>query len=140
MMSKQKKKLFLLLGIFVALVALYFAVIVPLVESGQLPLDTDPPETVGGEVIGAGDRYMIYPQVERKNIRSLKVENEHGSYEFYLDQNGVFQLRGHEGVAYDQTKFANLVTSVGYPLAKVKVMDNATDADLEEFGLLTPRA
>ena len=140
MMSKQKKKLFLLLGIFVALVALYFAVIVPLVESGQLPLDTDPPETVGGEVIGANDRYMIYPQVERKNIRSLKVENEHGSYEFYLDQNGVFQLRGHEGVAYDQTKFANLVTSVGYPLAKVKVMDNATDADLEEFGLLTPRA
>ena len=140
MMSKQKKKLFLLLGIFVALVALYFAVIVPLVESGQLPLDTDPPETVGGEVIGAGDRYMIYPQVERKNIRSLKVENGDGSYEFYLDQNGVFQLRGHEGVAYDQTKFANLVTSVGYPLAKVKVMDNATDADLEEFGLLTPRA
>ena len=81
MMSKQKKKLILLLGIFAALLALYFAVIVPLVESGQLPLDTDPPDTVDGEVIGVGDRYMIYPQVEREKIRSLKVENEHGSYE-----------------------------------------------------------
>lgn len=140
MMSKQKKKLILLLGIFAALLALYFAVIVPLVESGQLPLDTDPPDTVDGEVIGVGDRYMIYPQVEREKIRSLKVENEHGSYEFYTDKNGTFQIRGHEGVAYDQTKFANLVTSVGYPLAKVKVVDNATDQELEEFGLLTPRA
>lgn len=140
MMSKQKKKLILLLGIFAALLALYFAVIVPLVESGQLPLDTDPLDTVDGEVIGVGDRYMIYPQVERENIRSLKVENEHGSYEFYTDKNGDFQLRGYEGVTYDQTKFSNLVTSVGYPLAKVKVVDNATDAELEEFGLLTPRA
>ena len=140
MISKQKKKLFLLLGIFVALVALYFAVIVPLVESGMIPVETNPPETVEGEVIGLNDRYMIYPQVERKGISSLKVENAHGSYEFYQDKNGAFQLRGLEGVAYDQTKFANLVTSVGYPLAKVKVVDNATDEELENFGLLTPRA
>ena len=140
MMSKQKKKLFLLLGIFVALVALYFAVIVPLVESGVISVETNPPETVEGEVIGLNDRYMIYPQVERKAISSLKVENGHGSYEFYQDKTGTFQIRGLEGVAYDQTKFANLITSVGYPLAKVKVVDNATDAELENFGLLTPRA
>lgn len=140
MMSGQKKKLILLLGIFAALVALYFVVIVPLVESGQIPVDTTPPETEAGEVIGLNDRYMIYPQVERKGIQSLKIENGYGSYEFYQDAKGNFQIRDHEGVAFDQTKFANLVTSVGYPLAKVKVMDNATDEDLENFGLLTPRA
>lgn len=140
MMSKQKKKLILLAILFAVLVIAYFVVVVPLVESGESGDDTNPPETVDGEIIGLNDRYMMYPQVERESMKSLKIENEHGSYEFYLDKDGTFQLRGYEGVAYDQTKFANLVTSVGYPLAKVKVVDNASDKELKEYGLDNPRA
>lgn len=140
MMSKQKKKLILLAALFALLVIVYFAVVVPLVESGEAGDETNPPETVDGEIIGLNDRYMMYPQVERESMKSLKIENEHGSYEFYLDKNGDFQLRGYEGVTYDPTKFANLVTSVGYPLAKVKVVDNASDKELAEYGLDNPRA
>ena len=140
MMSKQKKKLILLAALFAVLVIVYFVVVVPLVESGEAGEDTNPPETVAGEIIGLNDRYMMYPQVVRENMKSLKIENDQGSYEFYLDKNGDFQLRGFEGVTYDQTKFANLVTSVGYPLAKVKVVDNASDKELKEYGLDDPRA
>ena len=140
MNTRLKKTALILGGVFVALLILYFAVIRPIVNAVEETPETEPLETVAGEVVGINDRYMMYPQIERKGMQSIAVENEYGSYEFYRDANGDFQIRGFEGTAYDLTLFSNLVTSTGYTLSKVKVVDNATDAELEEYGLDHPKA
>lgn len=138
--SKQKRPVVVCAILFVVLLIAYFAVVRPLVNSGLEAEETEPLETVEGEVIGINDRYLMFPQVERKNMQSIKVENEYGTYEFYRDANGDFQIRGFEGTSFDLTKFSSLVTSCGYTLAKVKVVDNATDAELQEYGLDKPAA
>lgn len=140
MMSKQKKPILICAVIFAVLLAAYFIVIVPLVESGNEEEETDPLETISGEVVGVNDRYMMYPQVERSGMSSIRVENEYGTFEFYRDANNDFQIRGYEGTAYNLELFSQLVTSTGYTLSKVKVVDNASDAQLEEYGLLEPQA
>ncbi len=140
MNARLKKTALILGGVFVVLLILYFAVIRPIVNAVEEAPETEPLETVAGEVVGINDRYMMYPQIERKGMQSIAVENEYGSYEFYRDANGDFQIRDFEGTAYDLTLFSNLVTSTGYTLSKVKVVDNATDAELEEYGLDHPKA
>ncbi len=138
--SKQKRPVIICATIFVVLLIAYFAVVRPLVNSGIEEETKAPIETVEGEVIGINDRYLMFPQVERKGMQSIKVENEYGTYEFYRDSEGDFQIRGYEGTSFDLTKFSSLVTSAGYTLAKVKVLDNATDAELKEYGLDKPKA
>ena len=54
-LSKQKKKLILLAALFALLVIVYFVVVVPLVESGEAGDETNPPETVDGEIIGLNE-------------------------------------------------------------------------------------
>ena len=138
--SRQKRPVIICAAIFVVLLIAYFAVVRPLVNSGLEEETKAPIETVEGEVVGINDRYLMFPQIERKGIQSIQVENEYGTYEFYRDKNDEFQIRGFEGTAFDLTKFSSLVTSAGYTLAKVKVVDNATDAELKEYGLDKPKA
>ena len=140
-MNARLKKLAVICGsVFVALLIVYFAVVRPIVNRAEETPETEPLETEAGEVIGINDRYMMYPQIERKGMQSIRVENEYGTYEFYRDANGDFQIRGFEGTPYDLTIFSSLVTSTGYTLSKLKVVDNATDAELEEYGLDKPAA
>ena len=138
--SRQKRPVIICAAIFVVLLIAYFAVVRPLVNSGLEEETKAPIETVEGEVVGINDRYLMFPQIERKGIQSIQVENEYGTYEFYRDKNDEFQIRGFEGTSFDLTKFSSLVTSAGYTLAKVKVVDNATDAELKEYGLDKPKA
>ncbi len=140
-MNARLKKLAVVFGgVFVGLLIVYFAVVRPIVNRAEEKPETEPLETVAGEVIGINDRYMMYPQVERKGMQSILVENEYGTYEFYRDANGDFQIRGFEGTPFDLTVFSSLVTSTGYTLSKLKVVDNATDAELAEYGLDKPQA
>ncbi len=140
MIAKQKKLLILCAVIFAVMLVLYLAVVRPLVNT-EMPEETKKPvETVEGEAVSNNGRIFMFPHVERAGMQSIKIENQYGSFEFYRDANNDFQLRGFEGVAYDLTKFSTLVTNVGYTLAKVKVVDNATDAELQEYGLDDPQA
>lgn len=139
MMSKQKRLFILCAAVFAVLLVVYFAVIRPLTKTEETK-ETQPLETLPGEAAGINGRYLMFPQVERKGMQSILVENEYGTYEFYRDANGDFQIRGFEGTAFDLTKFSGLVTSCGYTLAKLKVVDNATDAELAEYGLDQPQA
>lgn len=138
-MTKQKRFSLICLIVFAALLIAYFAVIRPLTAVSD-EKETTALETLPGEAAGVNGRYLMFPQVERKGMQSILVENEYGTYEFYRDANGDFQIRGHEGTAFDLTKFSSLVTSCGYTLAKLKVVDNATDAELAEYGLDKPAA
>ena len=134
-MKRRKIILLVLAAVFVIATVLYFAVIRPYVENddGEKLL---PPETQEGESLGTSDRYQIFKQITRDQLQSIKVTNEHGTYEFYRDNNGEFQIRGHEGVAYDLELFSELVVSAGYPLARLKVANNSDR--YEEYGLDDP--
>lgn len=126
-----------LAAVFVVGLILYFAVIAPFVanDDGEKKL---PPETQEGESLGTSERYQIFGKIERERLQSIKVTNENGSFEFYRDNNNEFQIRGHEGIAYDLQLFSELVTSGGYPLAKHKVASNADE--YEQYGLNDPVA
>jgi len=127
--------MWVLLAVFVVATVAYFAFFRPLLteDDGEKEL---PPETQEGESLGTSNRYQIFDQIERDNLQSIVVTNEHGTYEFYRDNNGEFQIRGHEGIAYSPEMFSELVVSAGYPLAKLKVADNADK--YEEYGLNDP--
>ncbi len=132
-MIKRQKTLIIALGAGVLLLlALYLAVLRPLFlqnDSGT------PLETLEGEQVGVNDRYLMFEHVERDRIESIRVENEHGSFEFYRNAAGSFFLRGYEDFPYDAERFSVLVTSTGYTIAKTKVMDNATEEQLADYGL-----
>ena len=139
MKIKQQKAIAIVLGIlFIALLVIYFAVIAPLLSDGD---DTVVPlETLEGEAVGTNNRYLLFPQTERSGIQSVEVHNEYGTYTFYRDASDNFQLKGFEGMSYNQELFASFVVSAGNTLAMMKVTDNATPEQMKEYGLDNPQA
>ena len=94
-------------------------------------------DSAGGEVLGFSDRIMLFPQITQSNMQSIKVTNEHGTYEFYRDENGTVKIKGFEDsiMSYDQTLFASLCVSCGYTLSMQKLdlsPENANAPRLED--------
>lgn len=140
MISKQKKLLIVCVAVFALLLVAYLAVIRPMVNTPDDEVQTEPQDTVAGEVLSSGGRYFMFPQIQRATMQSVSVTNQYGTYEFCRDTNGDFQIKGYEGTPFDSTLFSSLVTSAGYTLAKQKVADNASEAQLAEYGLTEPQA
>ena len=89
-----------------------------------------PVETEGNENVGYNDRVLIFPHVEKKNILSLEVHNEYGSYTFQrvnedleLDASGDFIIKGSPLTSYNQELFAELYVGAGYTLTLMKIKD-----------------
>lgn len=81
---KSKKLIITLSSVFVLLVALLFAVVLPIVNSGD---DTTTPAPVPLE--GEGVLYgslMTYPQVKEESIESISILNDNGGYSFAKDE------------------------------------------------------
>ena len=80
-------------------------------------------DSAGGEVLGFSDRIMLFPQITQTNMQSIKVTNEHGSYEFYRDETGSVKIRGFEDslTTYNPELFASLCVSCGYTLSMQKL-------------------
>lgn len=90
--------------------------------------DYIPVDTEGNENVGFNDRVLIFPHVEKKNILSLQVSNEHGSYTFQrvnekneLDPKGDFVIKGSPLTPYNQELFAELYVGAGYTLTLMKI-------------------
>lgn len=90
--------------------------------------DYIPVDTEGNENVGFNDRVLIFPHIEKKNILSLEVHNEHGVYTFQrvnenmeLDKNGDFIIKGSPLTAYNQELFAELYVGAGYTLTLMKI-------------------
>lgn len=77
----------------------------------------------GGELLGYSDRIMMFPQISQDNTYSVKVTNEYGTYEFYRNEKGDVKIKGFEDslIQYDQTLFASLCVSCGYPITMQKL-------------------
>ncbi len=133
MIKKQQILIIVLALLFVALIVGYFAIVRPMVNAVEPEVTTEPLETVAGEVVGHGDRYLMFAHTEKEDIRSIEVHNEHGTYTFYRDADGNFQIKGHEGITYDQELFSYLVVSSGYTLSMTKV---EKPISMEEYGVV----
>lgn len=94
-------------------------------------------DTVEGEELGTQDRIQIYKQIKQDDIDTLEIHNEYGSYIFYVDKDGDFQIKGFEGTPYSRVMFSSLAVSCGYTLSTRKIEDPIKDENglYTEYGL-----
>ena len=103
-------------------------------------------DTVESEVEGFNSRLLMFPHIEKKNIRQLDVHNSNGSFTFVryniekdkVDNSSDFIIKGSPLTAYDQEMFASLYVSAGYTLTTLKIKDPIKDenGEFSEYGLV----
>ncbi len=103
-------------------------------------------EAEGMEEYGANYRIMMFPNVEKKNIRSLEVVNSEGSFTFHrfnvatnqVDDSCDFIIKGSPFTSYNQELFGTLYTNAGYTLTTLKLEDPIKDenGEFSEYGLV----
>ena len=94
-------------------------------------------DTEEGEEVGTANRIQMFKQIKQDSIDKLEIHNEHGSFTFYVDKDGDFQIKGYEGTPYSQVMFSSLAVSCGYSLSTRKIQDPIKDANglYTEYGL-----
>jgi len=140
-LKKRNLAILVLAVVFVALAAVYFAVIRPLVsvaEDDSVSLDLMDGESA---ITNKLTTFYIFDPISRDAISSIEVENEFGGYtlkrsttDFYLD--------GLKGLPIDDNLLASLIVTAGTPIAMMRVaqgIENDTNA-LAEYGLDEPQA
>ena len=102
-------------------------------------------DTEGSEELGFNQRILMFQHLEKKNILSIDVFNENGSFSFVrvndegkISSSGSFVLANAPTVQYDQELFASLYVDAGYTLTTSKIADPIKDANGEfsEYGLV----
>ena len=100
---------------------------------------------VDNEVVGFNFRRLLFPHIEKKNILSLEVHNDTGTFTFArineqgdIDPAGDFIIMGSPMTVYDQELFASLYVSAGYTISTRKIEDPIKDAEgkFSEYGLV----
>lgn len=118
-------------------------------ETGEYEIQAvleDYSNTEGNEVVGFNFRRLLFPHIEKKNIRSLEVHNDTGSYTFArvnvetgeIDNTSDFIILGSAMTTYDQELFASLYVSAGYTISTRKIENPIKDANgqFTEYGLV----
>ena len=74
-------------------------------------------DAAGGESLGVGKRVLIFPQILQKDLYSISVQNEYGSYTIERDANGSFVFAGidNPNVTYNAQAFSAFTVGAGYP-------------------------
>lgn len=145
MKIKNRTVTAIILGVlFAALVAVYFIFVNPLLgenDDGRVELDL-----LDGEVL-ITDRltnFYIFQPIPRSEIRTIEVENEHGTFSVKQDKKSAsgFSLEGITALPLDDNKLASLVVTTGTPVAMMRAAENLGDdrEKLAEFGLDEPQA
>ena len=145
-MTKKKIISFIALGaVLILLIAAYVIVQVtrPKPEEKKPP-ELLPKEKLGendpGEELDAGVRILIFPRRDRTKIAKISVHNEHGDYTMIKGAGDAFSVEGFDGAYLDDQKTAALVVTAGYAVTSQRLVDEATDEELEKYGLAEPSA
>lgn len=64
---------------------------------------------------------LMYPLLERGDIKSIQVVNEKDSFAFEKDKDGYFVIRGRDDVAYNTTMLATLIAVTGYTRTQMRL-------------------
>lgn len=134
--KKQLRSLIIAAVVFALMLTVYLAVILPMMNETAV---TEPVTLLEGEAAGPNNLILIFPQVTRDKVSSIEVHNEYGEYTF-VNKNNSFVIKGHEDIPVINEGFSALVVAAGYSLASDRVTTEATEADLERFGLDEPSA
>ncbi len=104
-------------------------------------------DTEGNEVVGFNSRILMFPHIEKSNLRSLEVHNSSGTFTFYrynintglVDDTCDFVIKGSILTSYNQELFASLYVSAGYTITTRKIIDPIKDGNGEfsEYGLVS---
>lgn len=138
--KKQRTLIIVLAALFLALLALYFVVIRPmLMENNDVGNGL---ELMDGEV-KISDKltnFYIFESIPRSNMQSIIVENSYGKFEIFRDSSDAFQLRGYANLAFNPELFASLVVTTGTPVAQRRVAQDISEEEYAEYGLDDPQA
>ncbi len=137
-MKRQGILIIVFAALFALALVLYFALIRPMTAPEEVQEET--PETEEGESLGTQNRFFMFGSLDRKDIKSISVDNEHGGFTFENDGKGEFYIKGHDTVNFDGELFATLLNISSYTLSKSKVGSNLSDDKLLEYGLTEPKA
>ncbi len=136
--SKKRKMLIcVLFGVFVLLIALYLILgpvgfdVFGFKETQETPI-----VYTTGEVPAAGNVWLMFEHVERNNIQSIEVHNDHGTFTvYYSPADNAFYFLGAETLSYDQELFSYLVVHAGYTLFSQRLEPHQRSENLSEYGL-----
>ena len=130
--SKKIRLIIIISAVIVAAVAL-MAIFVP----GWFRKEVDePPVLYDGEVLSNGRKIMMFEHLERKQIQSVEVHNEHGDYTVYYNaETESFCFLGLEGAPYNEELFSQLIVAAGFPLISDRFLPDEDRAELSEYGL-----
>ena len=143
--KKNKIVLITLAVVLVALLIVYFTAIAPLLEKEPvvypIPLD--------GEGL-VGTKLTIYKSIEKEDLVSIKISNEHGNYTFnnVKDEKGNYigKLKGYEMLEFDEIYYAYLLSFALDPIMvdnepyRNKIDENGnkvplTEEDMAKYGV-----
>ena len=139
-MRRQNILIIVLASLFALLLVAYIFLIRPMEKENEAGEETSAVETEDGESLGISDRYFLFSSLERKDIKSIEVDNEYGGFTLTSDKDGDFHIKGFEHLNVDPEKLSSLVSVSTYTLAKTKVGSSLSDEKLLEYGLKTPQA
>ena len=131
---KRQVKLFFTIFLICAItISSYSFVLKPIIEYvEQTPEEI--PVLLDGEVLGPQNRILITDIIEKENISSIAVHNEHGDWGFeYSEKDDDFYLSGNKDAPYDKDVFERLISSARNMLSMERITDNADN--FAEYGL-----
>lgn len=139
-LQKQKKIIIAMAAAFVALVIVYFAVIVPL--TAVIEDDSPAVELIEGEVLinNTLTNFYMFEPIARSAMQSIEVENEFGGYKIYRDASDTFQLDGFLGLSFNSELFSSLVVTTGTPTVMQRIAQDLDADGLAEYGFDSPQA
>lgn len=129
MIKKQTLTILICGGLFLALLVAW------LVLPGLLAVETpeeEPPILLDGEVLGPDNSIYMFPYVQRADIDSIEVHNEHGTFTFYRDEDDAFYIKGKELTPFSTDLFSSLVVNAGMTRSLRRIEG---EVDLHEYGL-----
>lgn len=148
-MNKLLKKRIIIISalalFLIALVCVYFFVIIPLTE--EEPDEGNAPPTIAeGEGIYGGSMITMYPEIDIAAIESVEISNKSGTYAFhkYFDSSMTVEemrIKGHEKINHDESKLSILLAYLRLPVAYQSHLEsNAPMRDvsvekMEEYGV-----
>jgi len=79
---------------------------------------------------------LMYPMLERANIKSIEIYNETDSFAFVRNAKDNFEIKGHPGITFDATMFATLVVCTGYTRTLMRLdTQKVLEYGYAEYGL-----
>lgn len=146
-MTDLKKKIILvsvLALVLVALILVYFLVIIPLTE--EKPPEKEPIYVAPGEGLYGNLMITVYPEIDKSKVEYIEINNEHGSITFHKYYDSTMEkedmrIKGLEGIDFDQSMYALLVAYIRLPVSYQSNLEanapmrNLTDAQMEQYGV-----